>query len=97
MKKHQRFALLLLALIACTCLVSCADVEPVRECLTGNQYGFFSGLLHGFITPASFIGSLFDDNIAIYAVNNTGGFYDLGFLIGSGGWGFLAGHKSKKG
>lgn len=86
----------MLALVACLCLVSCADVEPVQECLKGNQYGFFSGLLHGFITPASFIWSLFNDNTAIYAVNNSGGFYDLGFLIGSGGWGFLAGHKSKK-
>jgi hypothetical protein len=77
-------------------LASCADVEPVRECLQGKQYGFLYGLLHGFITPVSFIGSLFDDNVAIYAVNNNGGWYDLGFLLGSGGWGFLAGNKSKK-
>lgn len=76
--------------------VSCADVEPVKECLNGRQYGFVSGLLHGFITPVSFIASLFKDDIAIYAVNNSGGLYDLGFLLGSGGWGFLAGNKSKK-
>lgn len=75
---------------------SCAHVEPVQECLTGKQYGFLYGLLHGFITPVSFIGSLFDDNVAIYAVNNKGGWYDLGFLLGSGGWGFLAGNKSKR-
>lgn len=75
---------------------SCADVEPVQECLEGKRYGFLFGLLHGFITPVSFIGSLFDDSVAIYAVNNTGGWYDLGFLLGSGGWGFLAGNKSKK-
>ncbi len=77
-------------------LASCAGVEPVQECLTGKQYGFLYGLLHGFITPISFIASLFDDNVAIYAVNNKGGWYDLGFLLGSGGWGFLAGNKSKK-
>ncbi len=77
-------------------LASCAGVEPVQECLAGKQYGFLYGLLHGFITPVSFIGSLFDDNVAIYAVNNKGGWYDLGFLLGSGGWGFLAGNKSKK-
>jgi hypothetical protein len=84
-----------LALVVFT-LASCADVEPVKECLTGKQYGFLYGLLHGFITPISFIASLFDDNVAIYAVNNKGGWYDLGFLLGSGGWGFLAGNKSKK-
>jgi hypothetical protein len=77
-------------------LASCAGVEPLQECLKGKQYGFLYGLLHGFITPVSFIASLFDDNVAIYAVNNKGGWYDLGFLLGSGGWGFLAGNKSKK-
>jgi hypothetical protein len=75
---------------------SCAGVEPVQECLKGEQYGFLFGLLHGFITPVSFIASLFDDNVAIYAVNNSGGWYDFGFLLGSGGWGILAGNKSKK-
>jgi hypothetical protein len=76
-------------------LASCAGVEPVQECLTGKQYGFLHRLLHGFITPVSFFVSLLDDNVAIYAVNNRGGWYDLGFLLGSGGWGFLAGNKSK--
>lgn len=77
-------------------LFSCAHTEPIKECLTGKEYGFLYGLLHGFITPVSFIASLFDDNVAIYAVNNKGWWYDLGFLLGSGGWGFLAGNKSKK-
>ncbi|MCC6279862.1 MAG: hypothetical protein IT262_04630 [Saprospiraceae bacterium] len=84
-----------LALLVFT-FASCAGVEPVQACLKGAQYGFFSGLLHGFITPISFIVSLLDDNVAIYAVNNSGGWYDLGFLLGSGGWGILAGNKSKK-
>lgn len=84
------FPLLLLGLLALTCLAACADTEPIQPCLTGHQYGFFSGLFHGFITPLSFIGSLFKDDVSIYAVNNSGGWYDLGFLLGSSGWGFLA-------
>lgn len=96
MKKYRFSALLLLAFLVCVCLVSCAHAEPVNECLAGPQYGFFSGLLHGFITPVSFVTSLFNDDVVIYAVNNTGGFYDLGFLLGSSGWGFMAGNKSKK-
>lgn len=84
------------AVFAALLIASCAEVQPVNACLTGRQYGFFYGLIHGFITPISFIGSLFKDNVAIYAVNNTGAFYDLGFLLGSSGWGFMAGNRSKK-
>ena len=96
MKNIKRFYPLILGLALSTILFSCADVEPIRECLTGKQYGLLYGLLHGFITPISFFTSLFNDNVAIYAVNNNGGWYDLGFLLGSSGWGFLAGNKSKK-
>ena len=84
------------AFLAALLISSCADVQAVKECLTGRQYGFLYGLIHGFITPISFIGSLFKDNVAIYAVNNTGALYDLGFLLGSSGWGFMAGNRSKK-
>ncbi|MEY3368160.1 MAG: Cellulophaga phage phi4:1 [Bacteroidota bacterium] len=95
MKINHTLLLLLSGLILSTLLVSCADVEPVKACMTGKQYGFFYGLLHGFITPISFVASLLDDTVAVYAVNNTGGWYDLGFLLGSSGWGFLAGNRSK--
>jgi hypothetical protein len=88
---------LLFALLISTCLFACAGVEQIDTCCSGKQYGFLYGLLHGFITPVSFIASLFKDNVAIYAVNNTGTWYDFGFLLGSGGWGFLAGKGSKKG
>lgn len=84
--------LLLLSLF----IFSCADTEPIQNCLDNNPQGFISGLIHGFITPISFITSLFDDQVSIYAVNNNGGFYDFGFLLGSGGWGFWAGKGSKK-
>jgi hypothetical protein len=97
MKKHRPLLLLAAALIACCIFVSCAGTVPVEACLTGKKYGFLYGLLHGFITPVSFVAGLFDSNVAIYAVNNSGGWYDFGFLLGSGGWGFMAGNKSKKG
>src|SRR5476651_105459 len=43
--------------------------------------GFLLGLLHGYISFFSLIGSLFLD-IRIYAFPNNGFFYDLGFVIG---------------
>ncbi len=95
MKINLAFRLLLLFALS-TLLFSCAGTEPLQACLEGKQYGFFSGLLHGFITPVSFITSLFKENVAIYAVNNSGAWYDAGFLIGSGGWGFMAGKGSKR-
>ena len=95
MKKHRTLLFLAAALLACCLLVSCAGSEPIADCLSGRQYGFWYGLLHGFITPISFFTSLFRDDVAIYAVNNSGGWYDFGFLLGSSGWGFMAGSRSK--
>ena len=67
-------------------LSSCADVQPnVAACVIGHEYGFWGGLWHGMITPFSFIGSLFSNDIAVWAVNNNGGWYTFGFLLGCGG------------
>ncbi|MBK9390992.1 MAG: hypothetical protein IPN68_12635 [Bacteroidetes bacterium] len=64
-------------------MTGCADNEKVEACLTGHKYGFFGGLWHGFIAPFDFIGMLFDKDITMYAQNNNGGLYALGFLMGS--------------
>ena len=80
MKKIE-LGLLVLVLITLT-MTGCADVETINQCTTGHTYGFGGGLWHGVTTPFSFIGSLFSDDIAVYAINNTGGSYDFGFLLG---------------
>ncbi len=49
-----------------------------------NQAGFFSGIYHGFIVVFSLIGKLFGADIGIYSEHNTGFFYWLGFIIGTG-------------
>jgi hypothetical protein len=77
-------------------LSGCAQNEVVDQCLSGHKYGFFGGLWHGFIAPFDFIGMLFNKNITMYAQNNNGGLYALGFLIGSGGWGFLSSKGMRK-
>jgi hypothetical protein len=47
-----------------------------------HVYGFWGGTWHGMIMIPSFIGSIIWDDVAIYAVNNNGGWYDFGFIGG---------------
>ena len=47
--------------------------------------GFLAGQWHGLILPIMFIISLFNMNVRIYETNNSGRWYDLGFLIGASG------------
>lgn len=86
--RHIGYAIILMSLVFFAS--SCADATNVETCLPGDPYGFFGGLWHGFIAFFSWIGSLFSDDIAIYAVNNNGGWYDFGFVLGSGILGFGA-------
>lgn len=44
--------------------------------------GFFSGIWHGLLAPWSLIARWFIDGVEMYAIPNTGWFYDLGFLLG---------------
>ncbi len=74
--------LLMLSVIAFT-VTGCADPVVVTECVVGLPVaGFWSGLWHGLTLPWSFIGQLFSDNIAMWAVANSGGWYNFGFFLG---------------
>lgn len=44
--------------------------------------GFFSGVWHGLLAPWSLIARWFIDDVVMYAIPNTGWFYDFGFLVG---------------
>ncbi len=82
--KKKNYLTLLMAILLAFVFTGCADVETVEACMDDSPYGFFGGLWHGMIVFFSFIGSLFSDDIAVYAVNNTGGWYDFGFMLGAG-------------
>ena len=92
---NKSFLLMILLTLVVT-LSGCANNEVVKQCLSGHTYGFFGGLWHGFIAPFDFIGMLFNDKITMYAQNNNGGLYALGFLLGSGGWGFFGSKGANK-
>ncbi|HEX2920204.1 MAG TPA: hypothetical protein VHO50_03465 [Bacteroidales bacterium] len=95
MKKINSTYILILAALVLI-FSGCANREDVETCLSGHTYGFFGGLWHGFIAPFDFIGMLFNDEITMYAQNNNGGLYALGFLVGGGGWGFFGGRGANK-
>jgi hypothetical protein len=88
MKTKTLITLIVFVFFALFFLSSCAEVQQIDACKIGHTYGFFGGLWHGIIAPVSFVGSLFSDHIAVWAVNNNGGWYSLGFLIGVGSLGF---------
>ncbi len=75
-----------LALLAIALLTGCADVTNVHQCIpvAEHTYGFWGGVWHGIISQFAFFGGLFDDEIAVYAINNNGAWYDFGFVGGLG-------------
>jgi hypothetical protein len=48
----------------------------------GEVDGFWDGLWHGIIMPVTFVVSLFSDDVGIYEIRNSGGWYNFGFLLG---------------
>ena len=63
-------------------LVGCADSVNIKACtVIAEDYGFFSGCWHGSIVLFSLVGSAFSHDISVYAVNNSGFGYDLGFFV----------------
>lgn len=85
-----------LFLTAMIILSSCAHREVVTACLTGHTYGFLGGLWHGLIAPVDLIAMIWRDDVTVFAQNNNGIWYAFGFLIGSGGWGFLGAKGSSR-
>lgn len=65
-------ALLLLAACATQSAAAIAPAAP----------GFLLGLWHGFIFPVAWLISLFVSEVSVYAVPNTGGWYDFGYFLG---------------
>lgn len=65
---------------ACTAAPSELENEPDAD---GEIAGFWQGLWHGFISPFTFIISLFSENLAVYEVHNNGNWYVFGFLMGA--------------
>lgn len=92
----KRILPVLLLIVFIFLFASCSNKESVDACLDGYTFGFLGGLWHGIIAPIDMILMFFRDDITVYAQNNTGAWYALGFVIGSGGWGFLGSKGSSR-
>jgi len=80
-RSFNRYALtVVIAGLALFFLAGCAH-QPVPS--APDAPGFFSGLRDGLLVFFSLIASLFTD-VRIYAFPNSGGWYDLGFVLGAG-------------
>ena len=49
---------------------------------TDTPSGFWFGLWHGVISFITLVVHIFNDTVSVYEINNTGGWYDFGFLLG---------------
>ncbi len=81
-------------------LVGCASQIDAGVSQEASAPGFWWGLWHGFVFPFAWIGSLFKPDIAVYAVPNSGGWYDFGFFLGItvlGGGSIFGSKKRNKG
>lgn len=81
MNRRNLLAVVGLALVLAACAAgpnAAVDVVPDG----GSVAGLWQGWWHGIITPVTFVISLFTENVSIYEVHNSGGWYDFGFVVG---------------
>lgn len=80
--KGGKMKTIFLCILAALCLSGCADSVTLEAVANMEPVGFWHGFWHGLIVSFAFIGSLFCDDIAIYAIYNNGVWYDFGFCLG---------------
>ena len=90
-------AVIIMALVLAGCAPGPNSVEKTADS-EGRTAGFFFGLWHGFISPVTFVISIFSRNVRFYEVHNNGTWYNFGFVLGAGLFlsGGILGRKKKK-
>jgi len=83
MGRSRVAAVAVLAVVAALVLTGCAPGPNVAATLPPEELaGFWLGLWQGFISPITFLVSLFNSEVNIYEVQNDGNWYNFGFMIG---------------
>lgn len=78
--KINKQRLLVICIPALLLLVSCT--AGGEQFTAESKAGFWYGLWHGIISFISLVIHLFNESVMVYETNNTGGWYDFGFLLG---------------
>ena len=73
---NRLFLLIPLLFVLTSCAAGDAQFTPEAPA------GFWYGLWHGVISVISLIIHLFNESVVVYETNNTGAWYDFGFLLG---------------
>lgn len=89
MKRTVMIGMLVAVAATLMLMTSCAPGPNSYKDIYGQDgeiAGFFSGLWHGLIAVFTLIGSFFTDKVNVYEVHNNGFWYNLGFILGIGGF-----------
>jgi len=95
--KNKKLVIVLSFILATFILTSCMPGSGANN--IDEPAGFFMGIWHGWIAPISLIMGLFNPEIRIYEIQNTGWWYDFGFYMaiisGFGGLSFFRKNKDE--
>ena len=94
--KHMKKRMILIGLLMLVVLLVSGCVPGDGKADAENTAGFFWGIWHGWVAPISLIISLFNRNIRIYEIYNSGWWYDFGYYMAViSGFGGLALFRKK--
>ena len=94
--KHMKKRMILIGLLMLVVLLVSGCVPGDGKADAENTAGFFWGIWHGWVAPISLIISLFNRDIRIYEIYNSGWWYDFGYYMAViSGFGGLALFRKK--
>ena len=79
----------MIILVVAAIMIGVINRSSRRLDLNSEPAGFGRGLLHGALMPMALPNLVIGQNVTIYASNNTGRLYKLGYTVGVNGCGAL--------
>ncbi len=78
----NRTVLIIVFVLVLVLLTACAPGGNPSAGTGENAAGFWQGWWNGFTILFTWAVSLFNPHVGIYEINNNGGWYDFGYLLG---------------
>lgn len=94
--KHMKKQIVLIVLLILIVLLVSGCVPGDGKADAESTAGFFWGIWHGWVAPVSLIIGLFNRDIRVYEIYNSGWWYDFGYYMAViSGFGGLALFRKK--